>query len=65
MLIGSGSMNIDGLDAQGNITPVFINGKKAWLPLRLCYYGRCFNPHLEAQLLKLSQQNHHSLARCD
>ena len=26
-MIGSGSMKIDGLDAQGNITPVFINGK--------------------------------------
>jgi aminopeptidase len=26
-MIGSGSMKIDGFDAQGNITPVFINGK--------------------------------------
>ncbi len=26
-MIGSGSMDIDGLDAQGNITPVFRNGE--------------------------------------
>ena len=26
-MIGSESMKIDGLDAQGNITPVFIKGK--------------------------------------